>query len=129
MTRKPLYQQIASVVNARLNCEKADNTEWYEKHTKTLNDLKDMLPRGSGIDGENEIDLVQSTGEKLVIHTSFHHMNDVGMYDGWTDHTIRVYPSLIHGIRLTISGRNRRDIKDYLYYVFDYALRREEETQ
>jgi len=125
MLKKPLYQRIALTIDARLRCEERNNTEWYVRHTDVLNALKNKLPHGSGIDGENEIDLKQSTEGKIVIHISFHHMNDTGMYDGWTEHTIRVYPSLIHGIRLTISGRDRNDIKAYLYETFDYALQKE----
>jgi hypothetical protein len=47
-----------------------------------------------------------------------------GYYDGWTDHTVKVYPDW-SGVRLNITGRNRNDIKDYLYETWDYALSQE----
>ena len=49
-------------------------------------------------------------------------MNENGFYDGWTDHTLTVRPSLVHGIELEISGRNRNDIKEYLHETFHSAL-------
>jgi hypothetical protein len=42
-------------------------------------------------------------------------MNEGGMYDAWTEHTIRVRPSLSSGFTLTISGRDRNEIKEYLH--------------
>lgn len=49
-------------------------------------------------------------------------MNDAGYYDGWTEHTITVTPAFIGGFELSISGRNRNDIKDYISEVFNQAL-------
>jgi hypothetical protein len=48
-------------------------------------------------------------------------MDDGGGYDGWTEHTITVTPSF-RGFDLTISGRDRNDIKDYLHQTFDHVL-------
>jgi hypothetical protein len=50
-------------------------------------------------------------------------MNDGGFYDGWTEHTVVVTPSF-RGINLRISGRDRNQIKEYLYETYDYALTR-----
>jgi hypothetical protein len=120
-----LYQILASKIDARIRCDDNGNSEWFERHEEAIRKLTNELPHGSGIDGENEIDLGKSTGEKIVIHTSFHHMNENGMYDGWTDHTLTVRPSLIHGFTMSISGPNRNDIKEYLYETFSYDLNRE----
>jgi hypothetical protein len=49
-------------------------------------------------------------------------MTEGGMYDGWTEHTVVVTPSLAFGINIRITGRNRNDIKDYLHDVFHEAL-------
>lgn len=123
-----LYQILAAKIDARLNCIKSGNTEWKAKHEENIYYLiRNYLPHGSGIDGENEIDLGKSTGEKIVIHTSFHHMDEYGGYDGWTDHTITVTPSLQFDFTLKISGPNRNDIKDYLYECFAEDLNREVE--
>lgn len=122
-----LYQILAAKIDARRNSIKSGNAEWESNHENAIRNLTDELPHGSGIDGENEIDLDKSTGEKIIIHTSFHHMDEYGGYDGWTDHTLTVTPSLQFGFNLKISGRNRNDIKDYLYECFAEDLNREVE--
>jgi hypothetical protein len=86
--------------------------------------LVDLLPSGSGIDSGTKLDLNASHAEKLVFDIAYHHMNDGGFYDGWTQHRIVVTPSFT-GINLRISGRDRNDIKDYLYQTYDYALKQD----
>lgn len=123
--REPLYRALSSLVSARLNCiarKPTANVEWQSKHEDSIAELVEFLPSGSGIDGGTKIDLDASTPEKLVFTFGFHHMNDAGMYDGWTEHTLTVRPSLQFDIATTISGRNRNDIKDYLYETYGYAL-------
>lgn len=120
-----LYCELASLVRARLNCGITVNKEWFEKHEARIEELvKNYMPSGSGFDCGTKIDLDRSTPEKLVFYTDFHHMNE-GYYDGWTDHRITVRPSLLCNFTLTISGRNRNEIKDYIHQVFDCALNEE----
>ncbi len=124
--KRPLYQVLASLVQARINCIESNNTEWRDNHEERIEALvKEHMPRGSGFDAGTTLDLDKSTGEKLVFKTSYHHMNDYGVYDGWTEHVVTVKPSLMYGVNLMISGRNRRDIKDYMYDVFYDALKEE----
>jgi hypothetical protein len=52
-------------------------------------------------------------------------MDGSGMYDGWTDHTIRAYASFVYGIRITVSGPDRNGIKDYLAELYQDALTRD----
>lgn len=121
---KPVYVLLAQAIGSRLRCIKAVNSLWQEKHEETIFGIqKNCLPHGSGIDGDNVIDLEKSTDEKIIIHTSYHHMNEGGYYDGWTEHTITVRPSLTRGFDMTISGRDRNQIKEYLFECFDTALR------
>ena len=123
---RPLYQALASALQAKVNCRESGNTEWYHKHVERLNTLvQDHMPRGSGVDNGSYLDHEKSSPDKLVFTTSYHHMNDGGMYDGWTDHTVVVTPSLAFGISLRITGRNRNDIKDYLADLFLEALKTE----
>jgi hypothetical protein len=122
MQRK-LYQRIASLIQAMDNCRKSGNAEWLEKHHATLDCLVvDHMPRGSGIDSGCNLSIDKSNPEKLVFATSYHHMNDGGYYDGWTQHVVTVTPSLASGIDIRISGRDRNQIKEYLYGVFSDAL-------
>lgn len=121
--------ELAVLIDARNRSIERNNTEWITKHEDRIHEIeKNYLPHGSGIDSGCTIDLDRSTGEKIIINTSFHHMNDAGMYDGWTDHKVIVTPSLIHGIDIHITGRDRNMIKDYLYQVFDMDLNTEMEV-
>jgi len=125
-----LYKEIASRLKAIDNCVKTKNTEWRDNHTQWIEELvKNYMPSGSGIDCGTKINIAKSNSEKLVFYFEYHHMNDVGMYDGWTDHTLIVKPSLCFDIDIKISGKNRDDIKDYLYEIYDYALRQEIDTE
>lgn len=111
--------RIARLVQAREHCAERDNMEWHNKHTETiLGMLENDAPSGSGFDNGTSLDLVMSTPEKLVFHTSFHHMNDGGMYDGWTEHSVIVRASLAFGIDVRVTGRDRGGIKDYIGDVF-----------
>lgn len=122
MTPRTVAYALASLIQARANCERSGNLEWYGKHRATAERIvKDFMPSGSGIDLGTQLDFERSTPTKLVFQTGFHHMNDGGMYDGWTDHTVTVRPTFT-GLDLRVSGSNRHDIKDYLAEVFDSAL-------
>ena len=124
----PLYQQLAQLVGARLRClasakDPPQRHEWFHKHEdKILVLVKEHMPSGSGFDNGTKIDLDRSTEERLVFATAFHHMDENGFYDGWTDHTVTVRGSLAFGFRLTISGRDRNQIKDYVHESFEHAL-------
>src|SRR5690606_41537978 len=66
-----------------------------------------------------------ASASKIVLRTSFHHMNESGFYDGWTEHIITVIPDLVNGFDLRISGRNKNDVKEYIADVFYEVLRSE----
>jgi hypothetical protein len=108
-----------STVEAKANCVRSNNREWNAKHTATLRQLYDMLPSGSGIDNGTKVDDVDQKRLRLVVE--YHHMNENGMYDGWTTHVVRVTPGW-HGIEVKVSGPNRGEINDYLHDVYYHAL-------
>lgn len=133
-----LYSELSRLVQARRNCAHDNKvsqqlnkltpefvpSEWFDRHTDTIEKLvSDHMPHGSGFDSGAKLDLDRSHADKLVFTTSFHHMNDGGFYDGWTEHTVTVTPSLSNEFNLRISGRNRNDIKEMMYQEFDYLLR------
>lgn len=120
----PLYVRMARALGAYKRCIADKNAEWIGRWEDVLNRSVGMLPSGSGIDNGVQLDLQQSTPDKLILLFSFHHMNDAGMYDGWTDHRVIVTPSLEFGISLKITGRDR-NIKEYLYEEFELALKQE----
>lgn len=118
-----LYKKLANLILAIHNCEKHGNAEWLANHSANMRQLvKDFMPSGSGIDSGTTLVLDECTEDKLVFQTSFHHMAESGMYDGWTEHRIVVTASLWSDINLRIGGQNRNEIKDYLHEVFHTAL-------
>ena len=113
------YKELSAALMARENCLKTGNVEWEDKwDTRILEWCDEHLPSGSGFDSGTTFDREESTPEKLIFHTSFHHMNEGGMYDGWTEHTVTVTPSFHLGCYVKVSGRNRNDIKDYIAEMF-----------
>jgi hypothetical protein len=55
-------------------------------------------------------------------------MDEHGHYDGWTEHKLIITLSLPNEFRLSITGRNRNQIKDYLYELFYNTFDIEQET-
>lgn len=111
------YAKISSLLTAIENCRKNGNHEWEVKHEETINTIiKEHFPSGGGFDAGTSL-LPESNPEKLVFQADFHHMNDAGYYDGWTEHKVTVTASL-SGLHIKVSGRNKRDIKDYIGEVF-----------
>ena len=116
---RPIYKELASRIDAVQNCIKHNNSEWQAKHTEAIDEImRNTSPSGSGIDNGTTLNWERSSGDKLVFETAFHHMDENGYYDGWTEHTITVRPSLLSDIDLTICGRNRNEINDYLHEVY-----------
>lgn len=124
---RSLAALIASTLQARANCIRSGNGDWRDRHEAALVQLAQLLPSGSGIDRGTEIDIDASgpagskSIDRIVLTLGFHHMDEHRSYAGWTDHTITVRPAF-DGLQLTIGGRNRNGIKDYLYDVYDVAL-------
>ena len=125
-----LYQELAKAIDARLNCIKSGNEEWFDRWDDDINKMIDSLPHGSGIDGKTEIDLDKSTGEKIIITSEFHCMNDGGYYDGWINFKLVLTGSLRFGFNLAITGNfgKYQDIKDYLHETFSFAFDFDPET-
>lgn len=104
MERK-VYQALASAVSARINCTQRGNVEWFEKHSDAIESLcANYLPSGSGFDAGTKIDLDASNGEKLIFATSYHHMDENGMYCGWSEHTVTVTASLCFGFHVELES-------------------------
>ncbi len=135
-----LYKKLAHLSQAYLNCLHSQNNAWLDTHAGRIEDLlKRYLPSGSGFDAgtkylapEGPLDVeflelinapeLPDTIERLRFVTGFHHMDQHGGYDGWTDHIITVKPSLCHDFTVSVSGRNRNQIKDYIHDVFSSML-------
>lgn len=128
MRPETMAKAFESCNTARLNCEKNNGDEnsrvWELRWCKRLNKLVELIPSGSGIDVTPRTwRSVDISPREIRFDVEFHHMNDGGFYDGWTTHTIVVRPSF-DGVSVSVSGRNRRDVKDHLHEVMEYAFTR-----
>lgn len=120
-----IYTVLSRAIGARARCEEKNNEEWVTKHTETIDEIIDSLPSGSGFDHGTELD-DSSTPERIVFNTAYHHMNDGGYYDGWTERQVILTASLEMGYQLKITGRDRNDIKSYIHECFSLVLGEEE---
>lgn len=92
-----------------------------ECHAPVIDRNRDEIERivaaymlsGSGFDSGTKFNFERSTESRLVFTVDFHHMNDAGMYDGWTTHTVTI-ESTFTSPNVKISGRDRNGIKDYI---------------
>lgn len=80
--------------------------------------LKDKLPHGGGFDALTEFNFFASNSDKIVFQTSFHHLNENGYYDGWTDHSVIFIPKF-GGFKIEITGDDKNQIKDYIFDIFN----------
>lgn len=125
MSKQTLIQAINTAACARENCKRSANVEWLERWTDRLAEIeRNNLPSGSGFDSGTRIENV--TSARVTFSTAFHHMNESGFYDGWTEHNVIVTP-MFDGIDIRVTGRDRNDIKDYIAQVFHETLTAEYE--
>lgn len=142
--KRPVYKCIASLLQARINCilsdndsKDADGNSWQNNHEDKLHEIeKNYLPHGSGIDSGCTIELFEDEDteridtSKFTINSSCHLMDDNGFYCGWLDFKVVVEPCLINDFTLNIKGRFSGNkyaygLREYLYDLFDIALRQE----
>ena len=118
-----VYRKIAFTFEAYKNCIQTGNTLWEEKHLDTLKHIaEEYLPHGSGFNNGVEIDIETSRKDRVVLRTAFHHMDENGTYERWTDHLVIIVPSLMFDFNLKITGQDYKNIKDYMQEIFGCAL-------
>lgn len=116
--KQELFKQIAH--NAAWS--KVVNEEFKGRCMTNLYKCEKLLPSGSGIDLGCTITVEKSDKNRIEILTAFHHMDEFGGYDGWTEHKVILTPNFQHGFDMRITGRNRNGIKEYLMDIFDTCL-------
>ena len=123
-TPRPLYRELARIFQAYGNCRDMDEiSEWEGKHCSAIDTLCErFLPSGSGFDHGTKFDFVASKPNRLVLLFVYHHMNELGCYCGWTEHTCIVCPDLMCEFCINITGSNRNGVKDFFYDVFNGEL-------
>jgi hypothetical protein len=119
--KDPVYRRLATALQAHANAR--PDGEWRAEWRKRIDALMSTAPSGAGLDNGTKLDWDLSHPECLVFDTAWHHMNDAGMYAGWTEHRIRVKPSLLSpGFELSIRGRNRNGVVEIIHDRFSEWL-------
>lgn len=113
----PLVVYCAQLVRIFHNGEPKFTDIW----NPVLEHINSKLPSGSGFNAGSTFEIDSSSTDRLVFNTSFHHMNDVGYYDGWTGHNVIVTPSF-DSFDIRITGKNKNDIKAYIGEMFHDVL-------
>ncbi len=127
--------ELSNIFQAYKSCL-ASNNDFSVKHEERINKILENLPHGSGIDSGVKFLWDLSKPDKLIFSLGYHHLNENGYYDGWTEHKLTVVPAFLNGYDMKISGINRNDIKDYLGDLFgevfytdpNYQVKRNAET-
>lgn len=112
-------KELASKLTAYKICQKVNNLDWEFKHKDAIELMLYNLPSGSGLDNGVKFDWNNSNADKLVFTFSYHHLNENGYYEGWTDHKLIITPSLAFGIKMNITGKDKNQVKEYLYDTFN----------
>jgi hypothetical protein len=121
-----VYQRLSVLINAYHRCIETNN-DYARIHLENIKEIQDnILPRGSGIDYGSAIDIDRSTDSKMVIHSTYHVMNE-GYYTRIIDYTVNVKASLALEMYLRITGNfgDDSDIKEALYEIYQCALTEE----
>lgn len=127
-TQRRIYEVLNTAVSAKRNCMKIDrvNTEWENKWDDLIRHIeKNYLPSGSGFDAGTKVDEDACVNNrKIVLTFSYHHMDEHGYYDGWTEHKAVILPCF-DGIEVHIKGalpRKYRHDKEYFGDTMHNAL-------
>ena len=115
-------QSLSKLYSAIQGCRNGCHEYWQIKDEETIAKICSHLPSGSGFDMGTELLQDESTNRKIVFKTSFHHMDEYGGYDGWTEHKVIITPAF-GGFHVKVTGRNKNGIKEYIadcfYSIFE----------
>lgn len=124
-----VYQRIAQLMDQRLYCLGQDNMEKYNKYSDHEEEIekicKEHMPSGSGFDCGTKFNFDKSNTERLVFDIGYHHMDEHGFYDGWSELTVKIYPSFYNHFYMKITGSRRKDRsinKDFFWDTMYYHL-------
>lgn len=112
----PLYAHLATAANVVNFLDKPDKP-LHSVEVRCAAEIeyieKNLLPSGSGFDKGVRVEVSKCRYDRLVLRTAFHHMDEHGSYDNWTDHEISVTPTFL-GCEIKATGRDRNGIKEYI---------------
>lgn len=128
MKTAPLYIALASLCQRYRNTARQfalGNPSMAEHCLEEAHRLvREYMPSGSGFDAGTELVIDVCDDSTLVFKTAFHHMDEQGSYDGWTEHKVKVTAEF-GGFDIYVGGRDRNQIKDYIADTFHYSLNQE----
>lgn len=112
-----IYHALTNVARTMKNPDALHSAVDYQ--TQMMDTLTKLAPSGSGFDRGTQFNVTRSGDTRLVFNTAFHHMNEHGYYDGWTEHEVIVTPVLsISGISVRVTGKDKNNIKEYIHDTF-----------
>ena len=122
-----VYSAIVTAYEARAYCDKSGNDDWFFNWDSKLKTIeREILPNGGGFDCYPEI--ISANDDKIIIHGSFHCMDEMGGYDGWLEFAVIVRPSLQFGAYCKVKARGMKwprryaDMREYIQEVYNDAL-------
>ena len=83
----------------------------------SIENLKEFLPRGSGIDSEWNI---EDKGKYLKCENSYHYMDEYGYYDGWIDFSVIIPKKEIDKFRVHLHTNHNGWYRAYKCMLLDY---------
>jgi hypothetical protein len=119
-----LAEAYITALTAYRNTTERGNLKWSANWKERIKQLDECLPHGAGLDGVVEFDDTLSKPHRIVIYAEYHHMNEVGYYDGWAHCHITAI-SEFTGPRVDVSREVDADTGDYLADLFYQALMQE----
>lgn len=125
IVKQTVIQKLADALEVIRFQEKRGTPEKAESARRVLKDIeRNFLPSGSGFDSGTSVSVDTCRDDCIQLFTTFRHMNDIGYYDGWTAHPVYIRATF-GGISITVGGRNRNGIKEYILDVLQDLLNRE----
>jgi hypothetical protein len=122
-----MYMKLVKTIDAYKRCVANGNEEWELIHKQTIDDIINSLPHGSGIDGITTVNFDKCSDKMIWLNSSYHAMDEYGMYDRWIDFSIVITASLLFGFDLHVYGRFGKysDAKDWIMDVFGQDFEKE----
>lgn len=116
---KKIYHKISNGMRNYLHWINRENSDMADDYLDKIKEIVSAnFPAGSGFNFGTYFDEKASNTNKLVFYTKYHHMNEMGFYDGVTDHKIIITPDFVYHINIKITGRDRNGIKGYIGEIF-----------
>jgi len=127
----PLYQKLARLIAASFSAFSLGNWTWADNHKDAADQLVfEFMPSGSGFDSGTQIDWNSQEAwfqnhkkvDRIYMRTSFHHMNEAGMYTHWTHHALTITAAFDGFDMHMTKGRADEGFMDYAQDSFNDAL-------